>query len=162
MGRFGLAVMHHTSKMKAAWQRPREGLGSRLRSSADIIVSASLAVLAALLAFMVPDGASLRVYVTLAILLAVPGYLLIQTVVVPIRRPRTRAIHLLLGVGASPVVVGLAALSTSAVHGGFKPVPIVVMVTVVCLSLALIAFIRRSLHKEAPAQAAASPQAAHN
>lgn len=162
MSRFRLAVRHHASKMKDAWQRPREGLGSRLRASADIIGAASLAVLAALVAFVVPDGAAFRVYVTLAILLTVPGYLLIQTGVVPTRRHRTRAKHLLLGVGVSPVVVGLAALSTAAVDGGFKPAPIVVMVTVVCVSLALIAFIRRSLHQDAPAQVATSAQAAGN
>ncbi len=162
MGRFKLALRQRASKMKAAWQRPRESLGGRLRSSVDIVAAAALALLAALLAFVVPDGAAFRIYVTLAILLTVPGYLLVQTVVVPTRRPRTRAIHLLLGVGVSPVVVGLAALSTAVVDGGFKPVPIVMMVTITCLSLAMIAFIRRSLHEDTPAQTTTAPQAADN
>lgn len=162
MGRLGLTAMHHASKMKAAWRTPRQDLVNKLRSSADIIVAASLAVMAALLAVVLPDGAPLRAYLALAILLTVPGYLLIQTVVVPIRRLRTRATHLLLGVGASPAVVGLAALSTATIDGGFKPVPIVVMVTIACLSLGLIAFLRRSIHHDAAGNAATPLQAADN
>ena len=87
----------------------------------------------------------MRLVVTLAILLTVPGYLLLQAIFVPAGPIHSRAVQALIGVGVSPVVVGLLALSTALMIGGYGATAIIVTVTLTCLALALIAFTRRSL-----------------
>jgi uncharacterized membrane protein len=46
-------------------------------------------------------------------------------------------------IGLSPAVVGLAALATALVPGGFRPANIIASVTFTCLGLAAIAVWRR-------------------
>ncbi len=134
--------------MRTAWRRPREDLIARLRQSTDLLIAAPLAVLAALVASLLPAGDPIRIVLTLTILLTVPGYLLLQAIFVPAGPIRSRAIQALFGIGVSPVVVGLLALSTALFVGGFGATAIIVTVTMACLALALVAFIRRSLSPE--------------
>jgi uncharacterized membrane protein len=89
------------------------------------------------------------------VLLVAPGYLLLQALIVPRPAGGRRALQGLLAIGLSPGIVGLLALSTSLVRGGFKPTPILVVVTGACLALAAIAFRRRA----AFASAAGKPDA---
>lgn len=144
-------------RLRTAWRRPREDLVARLRQSTDLLIAAPLAVLAALLASLLPAGNPVRIVLTLTILLTVPGYLLLQAIFVPARPIRSRAIQALLGIGVSPVIVGLLALSTALLVGGFGATAIIVTVTLTCLALALVAFVRRSLSpaETAPMQAVA-------
>jgi len=86
------------------------------------------------------------VFITLVFLFTVPGYLLVQTLVVPARPAASRWVHALLGVGISPAVVGLLALSTAMIPGAFRPVVIISIVIGACAALAAAAFGRRSLH----------------
>lgn len=144
--------------MRTAWRRPREDLVARLRQSTDLLIAAPLAVVSALLASLLPAGNVVRIVLTLTILLTVPGYLLLQAVFVPARPARSRAIQALYGIGVSPVIVGLLALSTALFVGGFGATAIIVTVTLACLALALIAFIRRSLNPdEIPTVQATAP-----
>lgn len=117
----------------------------RLWRAPDVALAAALALAAAIAFALLPGGGALRVALVVPVLLVVPGYLLIQALVVPPASGRRRALHSLLAVGVSPGVVGLLALSTALVPGGFRPVPIVVVVTVACLVLAAVALYRRSL-----------------
>lgn len=146
-------------RLQTAWRRPREDLVARLRQSTDLLVAAPLAVVAALLASVLPAGNPVRIVLTLTILLTVPGYLLLQAIFVPARPMRSRAIQALFGVGVSPAVVGLLALSTALFVGGFGATAIIVTVTLACLALALVAFIRRSLTPEADLTVQAAAQA---
>lgn len=133
-------------RLRSAWRRPPEDLAVRLHRSADLLVAGPLAVLAAVLASALPADNPVRNYGTIAILLTVPGYLLLQTLMVPAPPAAKRAMHVLLGIGVSPAVVGLLALSTALVSGGFGATAIIATVTLACLAFALIAFARRSLH----------------
>lgn len=115
----------------------------RWRRSADVIAGAGLALVAALVAAVLPDGSTLRLAVALPVLMVVPGYLLLQALLVPARSWTARGRHALLSLGLSPAVLGLLALSTAIVPGGFRPVAIAATVTVGCLAFAGVALRRR-------------------
>lgn len=128
------------------WRSPWADAGPRFRRSADLVAAAAFTALAASQAFFMPLGNPIRVFITLVFLLTVPGYLLIQALVVPARPAASRWVHALLGVGISPAIVGLLALSTALIPGGFHPVVIIAIVISACAALAAAAFGRRSLH----------------
>lgn len=113
------------------------------KASADLLLAAALALAAGAAALMLPDGSTLRLALVLPILLLAPGYLLLQALIVPARSMTDRGRHLLLSLGVSPAVLGLLALSTAIVPGGFTPGAIVLVVTVGCVLLAGIGFQRR-------------------
>lgn len=127
-------------------------MAARLRGSADLLVGAALVLVAATLAFLMPLGHPVRFAITLLVLTTVPGYLLIQAVLRPAQLRTSRAIHVALGVGLSPAVVGLLALLTVLFPGGFLPFTIIATVTVACLVMVAVAFRRRSSR---PTEAAA-------
>lgn len=116
---------------------------SRLKRSTDVLAGAGLAVLALLAAIALPDGSTLRLAIVLPILLLAPGYLLLQALLVPTRSLADRGRHLLVSVGLSPAVLGLLALTTAIVPGGFKPASILAVVTAGSLLFAGIALRRR-------------------
>lgn len=115
---------------------------SRARSLPDVVLAALLA-LAAAAATALPPGSTLRIALAMPVLFLVPGYLLMQALVVPAAPWRQRGIHLLMGLGLSPVVTALAALATSFVSGAFRPGVLVAVVTLVSLLLAGVATFRR-------------------
>lgn len=126
-----------------ATRGPRPRLMQDLRSSPDLAAAAGLAVVAALAAAAMPQGSVLRLLVTLPVLLVVPGYLLLQALLVPARRPQRRIAHAALAVGISPPLVGLLALSTD-LFGSFRPVTIVATITIACVAFAIVALVRRA------------------
>lgn len=82
----------------------------------------------------------LRAALALVLLPLVPGYLLVQAV-----EPRApRPAHLALALGLGLPLVGLAALATALVPGGFRPMPILVAQAVLAAGLATVALVRRS------------------
>lgn len=132
----------------------RKGVGHVL----DLVLAAALAAAAALLAGALPDGDGRRAMATLAILLVVPGYLLVEAAVPSTARGQ-RALHALVGVGVSLPLVGLLALATAIVPGGFRASMVIASVTLACLALAVVAALRR-LRSSAPAAPAAPIDAA--
>lgn len=118
------------------------------------MVAAGLAIIAALVASVTPAGNPLRLFVTLPIILVVPGYLLIQVFMVPARSTAARCVHALLGVGVSPALLGLLAMSTALLPGGFRPYTIILAVTLACLVMAGVAAARRSFGASLPASSA--------
>jgi uncharacterized membrane protein len=136
------AMTTDATSSAASAARVRKPAPSQLLGQADLAVAAGLAVLAALVAFMVPAGSMVRAIVTLAILLVVPGYLLIEAAVTSVKHGQ-RGLHALVAIGVSPPFVALLALSTAAMPGGFHATPIILTVTVACLALAFVAAWRR-------------------
>lgn len=108
-------------------------------------------VLAMILSFTAANQA--MAWFTLSILGVVPGYVLIQTI-----RPTRRLWHIWMAVGLSIPVLGLLALLTALVPGGFKVVPIVLTVTAGVLLMSGFAFYRRRtrMHQVPSADDAAS------
>lgn len=110
----------------------------------DIVIAAALVVIAAFATAILPEGSIARIVMVLPVLFFAPGYLLLQALPIPIFSSWSRTVHGFLAIGISPAIVGLLALSTSLVPGGFKPVPIITVVTLVSLALAAAALYRRS------------------
>lgn len=108
----------------------------------DLSGSTILVVLGAFAALSLPEG-PLRLLLTLPVLLFAPGYLLLQAFVVPPARGAAVGWQCLASLGISPAVVGLLALSTAIVEGGFRVGAIVLMTTIGSLGLAAAALVRR-------------------
>lgn len=100
-------------------------------------------MLAAAIALTLPAGSTMRAVLTLPVLLVAPGYLLLQTILVPVRPPPRRLLHAVLGLGISPPLLGLMALSTTVVPGTFTPDALIAAVTLGCLALGTLAVFRR-------------------
>lgn len=133
----------------------------RPRAWADVLIATGLVVLAAVIALTLPAGSTLRAVLTLPVLFVAPGYLLLQSIFVPARRPSRRLLHAVLGLGISPPLLGLLALSTTVLPGTFTPNTIVAAVTLGCLSLGTIAVFRRGRQRaDGPRQAARGEPAA--
>lgn len=115
----------------------------RPRAWSDVLVSTGLVVLAAAVALTLPTSSTMRAVLTLPVLFVAPGYLLLQSILVPARRPRRRLLHAVLGLGISPPLLGLMALSTIVLPGTFTPNAIIAAVTLGCLALGSLAVFRR-------------------
>ncbi len=124
----------------------------------DVVVVGALAVLAAIVAFTLPAGDPTRFALTLPVLLVAPGYLLIQAFI-PAATTQARLVHGLLSIGVSPAVVGLLALSTALIPGGFSATSIIAVVTLWCLLMAAVAVLRRTGRPMSPT---ATAQVAHS
>ncbi len=116
----------------------------RWNGSLDLVLSCAVVALAALAYMMSSDGSALRVALALTVLFFIPGYLLIEASVGPSAERRVRVMRACVAVGLSPAIVGLLALATAILPGGFRPASIVVAVTVACFVFAGLAFVRRS------------------
>lgn len=125
----------------------------------DVVLAAAVAVAAAFAAATRPPGGA-RLLLGLAMLLFVPGYLLLQAFAVPVPSGTRRMWQALASLGISPAVVGLLALSTSIVQGGFRLDAIVILVTVACLGFATAAIVRRRALAHAGEAPAPAPTAA--
>src|SRR6185369_16471690 len=85
----------------------------------DLFATAAFALLAAFAFVALPAGGWPRVVLALAVLLFAPGYLLLEAVT-PTDADRRRALHAFLAIGVSPGLVGLLALTTAILPGGFR------------------------------------------
>jgi uncharacterized membrane protein len=117
-----------------------------VKSSPDVLLGGVLALVGAWAFLILPAGSTVRIALVAPVLVLVPGYLLIQTLIVPASPPGRRAVHAVVAIGASPALVALAALATAIVPGGFRPGPIVAVVTLMTLGLAAAALYRRAAH----------------
>lgn len=108
----------------------------------DVAGAATLAVAAGIGAAVLEPG-PLRLALTLPMVLFVPGYLLLQAFRVPAASGRELGWQALASLGISPAVLGLLALSTAIVEGGFRLGVILVTTTVACLLFATAALVRR-------------------
>ncbi len=114
----------------------------------DLALASAATVIAAF-AVMLPNGAT-RAALTLPVIVFVPGYLLLQAVLGKGEPPSP--LHVIVAVGISPPLVGLLALLTAIVPGGFTAGPIIAVVTTACLALAAVALVRRGMRKAAPTE----------
>jgi uncharacterized membrane protein len=124
-------------------RQPPEQLQAVLRRSPDLLAAAALAI-AAYVATALPGGSPARLALAAAIVFVLPGYLLLEAAVPTLGSASRRGLRAVAALGVSPAVVGLAALSTALVQGGFRPANIVLVVTLLCLLLAGAALVRRA------------------
>lgn len=129
-------------------------VASRLRQSADLMLACAFVVVGVVAVGLVPDGSVLRFILVAPVLFVVPGYLLIQACVVKESKRRSRLTHVLLAVGVTPPVLGLIALATALVPGGFRLAFIAAAVAVACFGMAALADYRRTQHALARVQRA--------
>jgi len=118
---------------------------SHILNSTDLVLATVGALLAALAVAFLPAGAGIRLLSVLPLLLLIPGYLLIEALVVRPRTRRAQWVHVGVALGVSPALIGLLALATAVIPGGFRASAIVIAVTAACLLLAGVAFYRRVL-----------------
>lgn len=130
------------SKAQAKSERPKAKAASASWPWADVVAASAVAVMAAFTSSTMPAG-GMRMAFGLAMLLFVPGYLLLQAFAVPVPPGKARLWQALASLGVSPAVVGLLALMTSIVQGGFRLGVIVVLVTLACLGFGAAALVRR-------------------
>lgn len=104
---------------------------------------ASILVLVAAAAVAMELTGPLRFLATLPMILFVPGYLLLQAVAVPAARGKELAWQAVASLGLSPALLGLFALATAIVEGGFRLGIIVGLSTILSLGLATVALVRR-------------------
>lgn len=115
----------------------------------DIVAAMVALVAVAAIAFMIPQGSTVRWALALPVLLIAPGYLLLQAIFTPAQPASTRLVHALVSLGISPALVGLLALST-ALFGAFREGPIIVVVTGACLVIGVIGLVRRGFGAPSP------------
>lgn len=144
-----VALIGGTLPPKRMRDRPRRA------DLVDLGIPCAVAVLAAVAMWM-PAGSASRVALALAMLFFVPGHLLIAAFTRPPTMAGQRPMRALVALGVSPPLVGLLALSTSLLPGGFRPVAIVTVVTLACLVLAGVAAFRRRGTPAVPGEARAS------
>lgn len=94
--------------------------------------------MAAAMLSLLPSSTAL-VWVGLMALLVAPGYLLLQAML-----GAPRGWHVLAGMGLSIPLIGLLALATAVVPGGFQAGAIVITITLGVLALGALAWLRRS------------------
>lgn len=117
--------------------------------AADLLIAVILTIAGAASVWFLPAGTAVRIALVAPVLLFTPGYLLLQAVVLP-GTHLSRPVHASLAVGTSVGVVGLLALSTAFLPGGFRPDTIVATVSAVSLAFAAIANYRRTAARRAP------------
>ena len=140
----------------ASKRPPRPKRSAHAWPKLDIAAASLLAVVAAAASAYLAAGSPLRLALTLPMLLFVPGYLLLQAFVVPAATGMPRVWQALASLGISPALVGLFALLTSVVEGGFRLGAIVALSLIGCLALGAAGLVRR----RALAQSSGAPKAA--
>jgi uncharacterized membrane protein len=121
------------------------------------VAGASVLVLVAAAAVSMDLTGPLRFLATLPMILFVPGYLLLQAVAVPPARGKELGWQALASLGLSPALLGLFALATAIVEGGFRLGIIVGLSTVASLGFAAVALVRRRAVARPQKDAASSP-----
>ncbi|HUR25613.1 MAG TPA: DUF1616 domain-containing protein [Candidatus Thermoplasmatota archaeon] len=155
------AAKGHAARSTGASRPPRPARGGHAWPKLDVAIASGLVVLAFVAATSLPAG-SLRLALVLPMLLFAPGYLLLQAFVVPAAPRAARTWQGLASLGISPAVLGLLALATSIVQGGFRLDAILLLATIGSLAFAATALVRRrNLARAAGSpKPADSPQAA--
>jgi uncharacterized membrane protein len=144
----------------SAGRPPRPARGAHAWPKLDVVGASALVLLAFVAATSLPAG-TLRLLLVLPMLLFAPGYLLLQAFVVPAAPPAARAWQALASLGISPAVLGLLALATSIVQGGFREDAILGLTVLGSLAFATAALVRRRALARAPtAKPSDAPQAA--
>ncbi|MGQ0535375.1 MAG: DUF1616 domain-containing protein [Methanobacteriota archaeon] len=115
----------------------------------DLLVALGLVAGGAIALAFLPAGSWARLLVAVPVLLVAPGYLFLQAVAPRAATAEGRVVEALLSVGVSPCIVGLAALATALVPGGFRPLYILAAVTGLSALLAAAATLRRALSRAA-------------
>lgn len=110
----------------------------------DLALAGAIALAAPIAAIYHPDNTVLRLGSTVPALLLVPGYLLLQAILPSVSARPGRGHQAALSIGLSLPVVGLAALSAAVTPWGFRPVPVMVSVTLASLGLCALALYRRT------------------
>jgi uncharacterized membrane protein len=121
----------------------RPSMGRLLGASTDVILAMLFVVTSAFAVAALPDGSTLRLALSVPVLLVAPGYLLLQALLVPARPAGQRWLHAFVSVGLTPAIVGLLAVSMAWIWDGLTPQGIVTTVTVACMAFAAIALYRR-------------------
>lgn len=109
----------------------------------DLAVAAATACAASIAARLLGPGSDLRLALAVPALLFIPGYLLLQAVAPAPRPDRTPWARLGMAAGLSLPVLGLLALATAALPGGFRPATIAAAGAAACVALAGTAWARR-------------------
>jgi hypothetical protein len=149
-----------SASASSAGRPPRPPRGAHAWPKLDVAAASALVVLAFAASTSLPAG-SLRLLLVLPMLLFAPGYLLLQAFVVPAAPPAARAWQALASLGISPAVLGLLALATSIVQGGFREDAILGLTALGSLAFAGAALVRRRALARAPtARPNEAPQAA--
>ncbi|MHB1262098.1 MAG: DUF1616 domain-containing protein [Thermoplasmatota archaeon] len=146
-------------RASAAGRPPRPQRGEHSWPKLDIAIAGSLGIAATAAAVSLPPS-TLRTVLALPMILFVPGYLLLQAFVVPAAAGRTRTWQAFASIGISPAILGLMALSTSIVQGGFRLGAILMVTTLGCLAFATTALLRRRALAHAASTPADAPQGA--
>ncbi|HLE46947.1 MAG TPA: DUF1616 domain-containing protein [Candidatus Thermoplasmatota archaeon] len=127
---------------------PRKVAEPARAGTGDLLVVVLLTILGAAAVWFLPPGNVLRILLAASVLLFAPGYLLIEAAVVPGGRGQGRLVHGAMAIGASIGLVGVLALGTALVPGGFRPEPMVAVVTAASLTCAALANFRRRADAE--------------
>lgn len=136
-------------------QRARAAPGTGWAGSLDLLGWMALALVAAGAAFALPSGNALRAVLAALVVFVVPGVLLMEALFPPWHAaPPARRFRIAVALGVSPALVGLVALSTALVPGGFRPANIIAVVTLACLLLGAAGIARRARPGEEPAPGA--------
>lgn len=130
------------SRLSGADRPPRPARAGNAWPKLDVAVGAGLVVTAFVASTALPPS-SLRLALVLPMLLFAPGYLLLQAFVVPAAPRSARTWQALASLGISPAVLGLLALATSIVQGGFRSDAILLLTTIGSLAFAATALVRR-------------------
>ena len=122
---------------------PRQGVMVSRFGSADVVVSLAFVLVAAAAYLTLPEGSLARLALVAPAVLLVPGYLLVEATASGPTSPRKRVGHALVGLGVSPAFLGVVALATALVPGGFRAPAIVGAITLACFGAAWIVLERR-------------------
>lgn len=109
----------------------------------DLLACCALVASACAAYAWLPGGSALRMAAAISVLFFAPGYLLIEAVAGPVKSSGARVVRAFLAIGVSPAIVGLLALGAGVLPGGFRPVPILILLAVACGALAVAGFWRR-------------------
>lgn len=109
----------------------------------DLLACCALVAAACAAYAWLPGGSALRMAAAVSVLFFAPGYLLVEAVAGPAGAASARLLRALVAVGTSPAIVGLLALGTAVLPGGFRPVPILALLAVACATMAAAALWRR-------------------
>jgi hypothetical protein len=149
------------ARSSSASRPPRPARSGHAWPKLDIVVASGLVLTAFAASTSLPPG-PLRLALVLPMLLFAPGYLLLQAFVVPAATGSRRGWQALAALGISPAVLGLLALLTSVVQGGFREDAILALTALGSLAFGMAGLVRRrSLARASSSpKPADSPQAA--
>lgn len=114
-----------------------------MRDVDDLLAAIVLVILAFWATVALPPGSWARVAVVAPLVLALPGYLLIQAVLGPTSLRTSRLGHTAAALGVTPAVIGLLALSTTVLPGGFRIPSITKALAIGSVVFLVVAWVRR-------------------